>query len=82
MRSVLETRSHVWAVKHRRPITWLGTFLNLYVLMNAIKMIEEGKVDVTPWVTHTCAFDDFEDNFAKWTDPANGVIKALVLMDE
>ena len=49
---------------------------------HAIAMIEAGKVDVKPWVTHTCAFDEFEDNFSKWLDPANGVIKALVLMDE
>lgn len=33
-------RRHVWAVKHHKPVAWLGTALNLYVLVTAIKMIE------------------------------------------
>ena len=68
---------------HAREMTIMGSRNALgRDFDHAIAMIEAGKVDVKPWVTHTCAFDEFEDNFSKWLDPANGVIKALVLMDE
>lgn len=44
-----------------------------------IELIESGKIDVKPWVTHTCQQSEFLDNFDAWRDPATGVIKAVVL---
>jgi threonine dehydrogenase-like Zn-dependent dehydrogenase len=68
---------------HQREMTIMGSRNALgRDFAHTIKMIEDGKVDVTPWVTHTCKFDDFEENFKTWLDPATGVIKALVIMDE
>ena len=43
-----------------------------------IKLIEDDKVDVTPWITHRCRLEEFEDRFMEWKDPATGVIKAIV----
>jgi hypothetical protein len=41
-------------------------------------MMEEGKIDTRPWITHHCAFDKMISNFPRWLDPNAGVIKAMV----
>ena len=33
-------RSHVWVLRHVRPVSWFATAFNLYVLTSAVKMIE------------------------------------------
>lgn len=43
-----------------------------------IKMIEEGKIDTNPWVTHKVPFTEMIDNFDSWLKPETGVIKAVV----
>ena len=43
-----------------------------------IKLIEDGKIDTKPWITHHAAFDEMIDVFPKWTLPETGVIKAVV----
>ena len=43
-----------------------------------IKLIEDGQVDISPWITHRCPLRDFEAQFAKWKKPDSGVIKAIV----
>ena len=45
-----------------------------------VTIIEQGKVDVEPWITHRCKFDDFEANFTEWLKPETGVIKAGMVM--
>ncbi len=40
--------------------------------------LKKGLVDPTTYITHRVAFDDVAREFAKWLDPANGVIKAMV----
>jgi len=34
------SKGSVWALSHRRPISWIATLLNLYCLVSAIRMIE------------------------------------------
>jgi len=43
-----------------------------------IKLIEDGRIDTRPWVTHRCEFDDLAKNFPAYTKPETGVIKAMV----
>jgi 2-desacetyl-2-hydroxyethyl bacteriochlorophyllide A dehydrogenase len=63
---------------HQREMTILGSRNALGADFDrTIALIEEGKVDVKPWITHRCKFDDFEANFAEWLKPETGVIKAL-----
>src|SRR5688572_12548525 len=43
-----------------------------------IKLIEEGRIDTRPWITHRCGFDALTENFPAYTKPETGVIKAMV----
>ena len=60
--------------------------LTLYASRNAlpgdfrriITLIEDGKIDTRPWITHRCAFDALTDTFPSYTKPETGVIKAMV----
>lgn len=43
-----------------------------------IKLIEDGKINTAPWITHRTAFDDLIGVFPSYTRPETGVIKAVV----
>jgi 2-desacetyl-2-hydroxyethyl bacteriochlorophyllide A dehydrogenase len=43
-----------------------------------IKLIEDGRIDTRPWITHHAAFDGMIEAFESWTRPETGVIKAIV----
>ncbi|HEY8504421.1 MAG TPA: zinc-binding alcohol dehydrogenase family protein [Gemmataceae bacterium] len=43
-----------------------------------IGLIEEGRIDTRPWITHRCGFDELIGNFPAYTRPETGVIKAVV----
>ena len=43
-----------------------------------IKLIEEGRIDTRPWITHRCSFDALAQSFPAYTKPETGVIKAMV----
>jgi alcohol dehydrogenase len=43
-----------------------------------IKLIEDGRIDTRPWITHRCGFDALADTFPAYTKPETGVIKAMV----
>jgi alcohol dehydrogenase len=43
-----------------------------------IKLIEEGKIDTSPWVTHRASFAQLPGVFESYTKPETGVIKAMV----
>ncbi len=43
-----------------------------------IGLIETGKIDTRPWVTHRTNFDSLIDDFPSFTKPETGVIKAMV----
>jgi alcohol dehydrogenase len=43
-----------------------------------IKLIEEGQIDTTPWITHHLGFDDVVGEFEKYTRPETGAIKAII----
>lgn len=43
-----------------------------------IGLIESGRIDTTPWITHRGGFDDVPGLFPKWTEPESGVVKAMI----
>ncbi len=43
-----------------------------------IGLIEAGRIDTAPWITHRTAFDELIDVFPSYTRPETGVIKAVV----
>jgi alcohol dehydrogenase len=46
-----------------------------------IQLIEDGRIDTKPWITHRAAFDDLPGLFPSYTKPETGVIKAIVEVD-
>ena len=47
-----------------------------------VKLIEDGRIDTTPWITHRTAFEDMIDVFPSYTRPETGVIKAVVAIGD
>ncbi|MFC0514736.1 zinc-binding alcohol dehydrogenase family protein [Mucilaginibacter angelicae] len=45
---------------------------------HVITSIKKGLVQPANYITHRVRFDEVEDNFKNWLDPANGVIKAMI----
>lgn len=43
-----------------------------------IGLIETGRIDTAPWITHRAAFAEAADIFPTWTMPETGVIKAMI----
>ena len=43
-----------------------------------VKLIEDGRIDTNPWITHRTAFEDMIEVFPSYTKPETGVIKAVV----
>ena len=64
---------------HRRELTLMGSRNALpHDFGRIIKLIEEGKIDTRPWITHRSSFDELIGNFPSYTKPETGVIKAIV----
>ena len=68
-------------ILHRREVTIMasrnalpGDFTRI------ITLIEDGKIDTRPWITHHAKFDDMIEVFPTWLKPESGVIKAVVEM--
>jgi alcohol dehydrogenase len=43
-----------------------------------IALIEEGRIDTRPWITHRTPFAELIGNFPSYVKPETGVIKAMV----
>jgi 2-desacetyl-2-hydroxyethyl bacteriochlorophyllide A dehydrogenase len=43
-----------------------------------IQLIENGQINTQPWITHRTPFEDLISVFPSYTQPATGVIKAIV----
>jgi 2-desacetyl-2-hydroxyethyl bacteriochlorophyllide A dehydrogenase len=70
-------------VMHRRELTLLASRNALPDdFTRIIKLIEDGKLDTRPWITHRSKFEDLPNVFASYTKPETGVIKAMVQIDE
>jgi 2-desacetyl-2-hydroxyethyl bacteriochlorophyllide A dehydrogenase len=66
-------------VMHRRELKLLASRNALPPdFTRIIKLIEEGRIDTRPWITHRSGFDELPDVFPAYTKPETGVIKAMV----
>jgi alcohol dehydrogenase len=46
-----------------------------------IRLIEEGQIDTSRWITHRTPFEKVIDTFESFTKPETGVIKAMISLD-
>ncbi len=66
-------------VFHRRELTLLASRNAMPSDFDEIiQLIREEKINTNPWITHRLKFDDVPTQFAKFTDPALGAIKAII----
>jgi 2-desacetyl-2-hydroxyethyl bacteriochlorophyllide A dehydrogenase len=72
-------------VKFRHPVFHKpeGTLLCSRNALSAdftriIQLIEDGRINTGPWITHRAAFEDLIEAFPSYTRPETGVIKAVV----
>ena len=64
---------------HRREITLLASRNALPAdFDHIIRLIENGGIDTTPWITHRATFEEMIEAFPSWLKPETGVIKAMV----
>lgn len=64
---------------HRRELTLMGSRnAQPEDFSRIIRLIEAGRIDTTPWITHRASFEDAVKEFPAWTDPKTGVIKAMI----
>jgi alcohol dehydrogenase len=67
---------------HRREMTLLASRNALpQDFVRIIKLIEEGKIDTRPWITHRARFGELIERFPSYTRPETGVIKAVMEVD-
>jgi alcohol dehydrogenase len=64
---------------HRRELTLLAS-RNAHPddFRRIIRLIEEGRLDTRPWITHHADFAAMIGEFPNWLKPETGVIKAMV----
>lgn len=43
-----------------------------------IHLMEQKKIDINQWITHSCNFDEFPDTIETWIDPEQMVIKGMI----
>jgi len=66
-------------IVHRREITIMGSRNALPPdFTRIIQLIEDGRIDTRPWITHHAKLDEMIGVFPDWTKPETGVIKAIV----
>ncbi len=69
-------------IMHRRELTLMGSRNALPPdFTRIIKLIEDGRIDTRPWITHHANFDEMIGAFPDWIKPETGVIKAVVHID-
>jgi len=67
---------------HRRELTLLASRNALAPdFKRIIQLIEDGRLDTGPWITHRVAFDELPEVFPKYAQPDSGVIKAMVVVE-
>jgi 2-desacetyl-2-hydroxyethyl bacteriochlorophyllide A dehydrogenase len=68
-------------VMHRRQLTLLASRNALSNdFSRIISLIEDGKINTQPWITHRVPFERMIAEFPSWLKPEAGVIKAIVEM--
>ena len=66
---------------HRRELTLLASRNALPAdFTRIIRLVEEGKIDTRPWISHRARFEDLPDALPRWIAPGSGVIKAMAAL--
>lgn len=64
---------------HKRELTLLSSRNALPTdFARIIELIENGRIDTTPWITHRACLDEVPREFPAWAKPAAGVLKAMI----
>lgn len=64
---------------HRRELTVLASRNALPSdFTRIIRLIEDGRIDTAPWITHRASLSGVVAEFPSWILPSTGVIKAMV----
>ena len=64
---------------HRRELTLLRSRNAIAADFRwVMQMVEDGRVDLEPWITHRAPAERVVEEFPGWLDPERGVVKALV----
>jgi threonine dehydrogenase-like Zn-dependent dehydrogenase len=64
---------------HRRELTLLASRNALPGdFAHVLAILESGRLDVRPWITHRAALDDVPEHFPRWLSPEAGVVKAII----
>lgn len=66
-------------VLHRRELTLMAS-RNAHSrdFPRIVQLIEAGKIDTRPWITHHAVMQDVPNVFPTWLQPETGVIKAVI----
>ena len=68
-------------IMHRRELTLLASRNALSAdFPRIIGLIEQGRIDTRPWLTHRAEFAEVPAIFPTWLQPQAGVIKAVVMV--
>jgi len=66
-------------VLHRRELTLMASRNALTRdFARIVQLIEDGRIDTQPWITHHAKFEDVPEVFPSWLRPETGVIKAII----
>jgi 2-desacetyl-2-hydroxyethyl bacteriochlorophyllide A dehydrogenase len=64
---------------HRRELTVLASRnARPENFTHIIDLVEIGRIDIEPWITHRAPFVDVVEEFPRWTKPETDVIKAMI----
>ncbi len=64
---------------HRRELTLIRSRNALAADFRwAMQMVEDGRIDLGPWITHRTSADTMVAEFPEWLNPERGVVKAVV----
>ena len=64
---------------HRRELSVLASRNALAGdFTRIIQLIEDGKINTNPWMTHSAPLEEVPQRFAEWMNPESAVMKAMV----
>ena len=67
---------------HRRELTLMSSRnATASDFSYVIRMLERGRINLNPWITHRTELGFVTDEFASWLDRDQGVIKAMIDID-
>lgn len=63
---------------HRRELTLLASRNSAGAFPRIIELMESGRVDTSPWITHRLPLEGLPESFSSLYDPEAGLVKAVI----